>query len=41
MLDPALADKVSKQAAELLADFPLYPAAGLGYGADRRAGELR
>jgi glycine hydroxymethyltransferase len=24
-LDPALADRVSKQATELLADFPLYP----------------
>ncbi|MEH0936382.1 glycine hydroxymethyltransferase [Micromonospora psammae] len=30
VLDPALADKVSKQANELLAGFPLYPAVDLG-----------
>ncbi|MFG2054649.1 glycine hydroxymethyltransferase [Micromonospora sp. NPDC048930] len=30
VLDPALADKVSKQASELLAKFPLYPAVDLG-----------
>ncbi|WP_446215450.1 glycine hydroxymethyltransferase [Micromonospora sp. IBHARD004] len=30
VLDPALADKVSKQASELLAGFPLYPAVDLG-----------
>ncbi|MEH0843938.1 glycine hydroxymethyltransferase [Micromonospora sp. CPCC 205711] len=30
VLDPALADKVSKQATELLAGFPLYPAVDLG-----------
>jgi glycine hydroxymethyltransferase len=29
-LDPALADRVSKQATELLAPFPLYPAVDLG-----------
>ena len=30
VLDPALADKVSKQASDLLAGFPLYPAVDLG-----------
>ena len=30
VLDPALADKVSKQASELLTGFPLYPAVDLG-----------
>ncbi|MGC1212501.1 MAG: glycine hydroxymethyltransferase, partial [Micromonospora sp.] len=30
VLDPALADKVSKQATELLTSFPLYPAVDLG-----------
>ncbi|MFR9777872.1 glycine hydroxymethyltransferase [Micromonospora sp. MS34] len=30
VLDPALADKVSKQASELLTKFPLYPAVDLG-----------
>ncbi|MDZ5442918.1 glycine hydroxymethyltransferase [Micromonospora sp. 4G57] len=30
VLDPALADKVSKQASDLLAGFPLYPAVHLG-----------
>jgi glycine hydroxymethyltransferase len=25
VLDPAVADRVAKQAADLLADFPLYP----------------
>ncbi|TDB82350.1 MULTISPECIES: glycine hydroxymethyltransferase [unclassified Micromonospora] len=30
VLDPALADKVSRQAGELLAGFPLYPAVDLG-----------
>ena len=30
VLDPALADKVNKQASELLAGFPLYPAVDLG-----------
>ncbi|MCW3815189.1 glycine hydroxymethyltransferase [Micromonospora sp. DR5-3] len=30
VLDPALADKVSKQASELLTNFPLYPAVDLG-----------
>jgi glycine hydroxymethyltransferase len=29
-LDPAIADRVSKQATELLADFPLYPQVDLG-----------
>ena len=29
-LDPAVADRVSKQATELLADFPLYPTVDLG-----------
>jgi glycine hydroxymethyltransferase len=29
-LDPALSDRVSKQATELLADFPLYPSVDLG-----------
>ncbi len=29
-LDPAVADRVAKQAAELLADFPLYPTVDLG-----------
>ena len=29
-LDPALADRVSKQATELLAPFPLYPQVDLG-----------
>jgi glycine hydroxymethyltransferase len=29
-LDPAVADHVSKQATELLADFPLYPGVDLG-----------
>jgi glycine hydroxymethyltransferase len=29
-LDPAVADRVSKQATELLADFPLYPTVNLG-----------
>ena len=29
-LDPALADRVSKQASELLAPFPLYPTVDLG-----------
>jgi glycine hydroxymethyltransferase len=29
-LDPAIADRVSKQATELLADFPLYPGVDLG-----------
>ncbi|HEU4347271.1 MAG TPA: glycine hydroxymethyltransferase [Actinoplanes sp.] len=29
-LDPAVADRVSKQATELLADFPLYPSVDLG-----------
>ena len=29
-LDPALADRVSKQATELLADYPLYPSVDLG-----------
>jgi len=28
--DPALADRVAKQAAELLAQFPLYPSVDLG-----------
>jgi glycine hydroxymethyltransferase len=30
VLSPAIADRVAKQAAELLADFPLYPAIDLG-----------
>jgi glycine hydroxymethyltransferase len=30
VLDPALADRVSKQATELLAPFPLYPEVDLG-----------
>ncbi|NYF59597.1 glycine hydroxymethyltransferase [Micromonospora purpureochromogenes] len=30
VLDPALADKISKQASELLTGFPLYPAVDLG-----------
>lgn len=30
VLDPALADKVSKQASDLLTTFPLYPAVDLG-----------
>jgi glycine hydroxymethyltransferase len=29
-LDPAVADHVSKQATELLADYPLYPTVDLG-----------
>ena len=29
-LDPALADRISKQATELLAPFPLYPSVDLG-----------
>jgi glycine hydroxymethyltransferase len=29
-LDPALADRISKQASELLAPFPLYPSVNLG-----------
>jgi glycine hydroxymethyltransferase len=29
-LDPAVSDRVSKQATELLADFPLYPQVDLG-----------
>lgn len=30
VLDPALADRISKQATELLAGFPLYPTVNLG-----------
>lgn len=29
-LDPSLADRISKQATELLAPFPLYPSVDLG-----------